>query len=496
MLQLTRRLLIAVGLCLVAASLARAEEVRELWRSPSGIPRAVSVNPIDGSWWMAGTTSLTLFASDDHVLAQVSGSFNPKAVAANPTDGSCWLAEPGRVSRFAADGGLIWTGTAFANPMSVSVDPADGSCWVADTGTGDQSSGWTDSAVVHLAANGTELLRITAPGSPCSVSVNVSDSSCWVADQALGEVLHLDSAGTELLRLNGFNNPLSVSANASDGSCWVADTGNDQVVYLAASGAELWRGGRFSGPQAVSVDEDNGSCWVADTNNGQLVHLGVVPDASFVADPLSGHIPLPVSFTDTSVGYPKAWLWDFGDGNTSTDQNPSHAYSAPGDYTVSLTVSSAYGADTETKTDYIAVGMPPVPVADFSAVPTSGNAPLDVTFTDQSAGAMIAAWEWDFGDGGTATTENPSHAYDTPGIYDVALTVNDNYTSDTETKTDYIRVGFPDTPPGDFWAFNEVLECVDAGVVTGYEDGLYHPDWEVTRDQMAVYVARASKLLW
>ena len=81
--------------------------------------------------------------------------------------------------------------------------------------------------------------------------------------------------------------------------------------------------------------------------------------ASFTASPTSGPAPLAVTFTDTSTGGPTLWLWDFGDGGTSTLQNPSHTYASAGTYTVSLTISKAGASDTETKTDYITVTSPP-----------------------------------------------------------------------------------------------------------------------------------------
>jgi PKD repeat protein len=79
------------------------------------------------------------------------------------------------------------------------------------------------------------------------------------------------------------------------------------------------------------------------------------PVTDFSGDPTSGQAPLTVNFTDLSVGDPTSWDWDFGDGNTSTDQNPTHQYAANGTYTVSLTATNAYGSDTETKVDYITV---------------------------------------------------------------------------------------------------------------------------------------------
>jgi len=82
------------------------------------------------------------------------------------------------------------------------------------------------------------------------------------------------------------------------------------------------------------------------------------PAASFTATPLAGTAPLAVQFTDTSTEDPTAWAWDFGDGETSTQQNPQHTYAEPGTYTVTLTATNAYGEDTATQTDLITVYEP------------------------------------------------------------------------------------------------------------------------------------------
>ncbi len=79
------------------------------------------------------------------------------------------------------------------------------------------------------------------------------------------------------------------------------------------------------------------------------------PVADFIGNPTSGNAPLVVSFTDASTGNPTAWSWSFGDGGTSTVQNPSHTFAAAGTYTVSLTASNAAGSSTMTKSGYITV---------------------------------------------------------------------------------------------------------------------------------------------
>jgi len=79
------------------------------------------------------------------------------------------------------------------------------------------------------------------------------------------------------------------------------------------------------------------------------------PVANFIGTPASGTAPLTVQFTDTSTGDPTTWSWSFGDGATSTERHPIHTYTAPGTYTVSLTVTSAGGSNTMTKMRHVTV---------------------------------------------------------------------------------------------------------------------------------------------
>jgi len=127
--------------------------------------------------------------------------------------------------------------------------------------------------------------------------------------------------------------------------------------------------------------------------------------------------------------------------------------------------------------------------ADFVGSPVSGPAPLTVSFSDLSGGSPLT-WGWDFGDGGYSGEQTPVHVYLKPGRYTVALTVENQADSGTEVKGRYITALFPDVLY-DHWAWSDVISCADASIVNGYDDGLYHPEYEVTRDQMAVYIARA-----
>ena len=164
------------------------------------------------------------------------------------------------------------------------------------------------------------------------------------------------------------------------------------------------------------------------------------PSARFTANPRQGQAPLTVRFKDISRGNPTSWSWDFGDGSTSIDQNPSHAYTSPGKFNVSLTVQNTAGSDTETEKNLITVKGGKPPKAEFTANPQQGQAPLTVQFKDLSRGSPTS-WSWNFGDGSTLSTDqNPSHTYTSPGKYNVSLTVLNGAGSDTEAKQNLITV--------------------------------------------------------
>jgi len=165
------------------------------------------------------------------------------------------------------------------------------------------------------------------------------------------------------------------------------------------------------------------------------------PGASFVASTIAEHINTDIQFTDqsTSNGTISAWQWDFGDGTTSTEQNPIHQYTTSGLYTVSLTVTDEFGSDTMTRNNYIAIDMPPT--AEFVSDTQSAYIHDNIQFTDQSTSyGTITSWQWDFGDGNTTTVQNPVYSYSAVGNYTITLTVTDEFGSDTQIKIDYITI--------------------------------------------------------
>ncbi|MDD1720024.1 MAG: PKD domain-containing protein [Methanoregulaceae archaeon] len=161
------------------------------------------------------------------------------------------------------------------------------------------------------------------------------------------------------------------------------------------------------------------------------------PLADFAAGVTSGQIPLEVQFTDRSSGTPASWLWNFGDGGTSAMRNPSHTYTKPGSYAVSLTATNSLGFNTKTVSSYIRAGSSPV--SNFAVMPRQGETPLEVRFSDLSSG-QPDSWSWNFGDGGSSDLQNPVHTYGSPGTYSVSLTVGNNFGETSRILTNVITV--------------------------------------------------------
>jgi len=196
------------------------------------------------------------------------------------------------------------------------------------------------------------------------------------------------------------------------------------------------------------------------------------PTASFTANPTSGVAPLNVSFNASSSsdsdGSIISYAWDFKDGTTGNGETVNHTFSSIGNYNVKLTVTDDKGATAST-TKTITVTETPnqSPTASFTANPTSGASPLQVTFDASSSydsDGTIVSYAWDFKDEYTGNGETLNHTFNSTGNYNVKLTVTDDKgATDSATKT--ITVTEPITPPvvtppvvgGDFYICENLL---------------------------------------
>ena len=176
-----------------------------------------------------------------------------------------------------------------------------------------------------------------------------------------------------------------------------------------------------------------------------------MPIADFTAD--TACAGMPTQFTDLSISNSSpitGWDWDFGDGGTSTVQNPIYNYTTAGTYTVTLIVTTGAGCTDTVQHDVL---VQPNPVADFTTTPVCDGDSMCFTDLSQHNATSITSWSWDFGDGQSSTAQNPCHLYTTFGIYNVILTVTNDLGCTDDTT---IAVEVYPNPVADF---SYVADC-------------------------------------
>ena len=172
---------------------------------------------------------------------------------------------------------------------------------------------------------------------------------------------------------------------------------------------------------------------VTNTNGAVIAATGpsisVSPPPSsmaYTATPITGVAPLTVNFstpsTDTEGYAVTNWIWTFGDGSTSTNQSPSHAYTSTGPFSPSLVATNINGSPV-TATGPSLISVYEAAIA-FRTSSTNGTVPLQVQFTSANvdlAGNPIVKWNWDFGDGSTSTAQTPIHIYTSANSFSPTL---------------------------------------------------------------------------
>lgn len=231
----------------------------------------------------------------------------------------------------------------------------------------------------------------------------------------------------------------------------------------------------------------------------QIIIGTLPPVADFTANNIVIWEGESINFTDLSSQAPDQWEWDFGDGNTSQAQYPTHTYTDAGTYTVSLIAINSNGQDDEVKLNYITVNeITQSPVPDFIADQTSILANESINFTDLSTN-QANSWLWDFGDGNTSVEQNPSHIYSEAGLYTVSLTVGNIIGNNTETKTDYIEVLYgPYCDAGSNSTYYESITNVTFGSIDNDSGSSGYADYtaistDATLDQTYVFSVSYNK---
>ncbi|PLW97924.1 MAG: hypothetical protein C0593_07140 [Marinilabiliales bacterium] len=193
---------------------------------------------------------------------------------------------------------------------------------------------------------------------------------------------------------------------------------SDEAPYRANLNTEQYKPGIYE-LMATAIDEQGEEA--SDIIEITLQVAGMAPLADFTASVVQGDAPLSVSFIDQSANEPTIWIWNFGDGNTSQEQNPEHLYENAGMYDVKLISSNEFGTDTIFKSNYIIVNNPVfAPSVFFTANPENITPGQEVVFSDLTVNNPDY-WRWDFGDGTISENRNPVHTYNEYGSYTVSL---------------------------------------------------------------------------
>ncbi len=222
---------------------------------------------------------------------------------------------------------------------------------------------------------------------------------------------------------------------------WKWNLGNSTISFLQNPSATYFNPGTYN----VQLVVTNAAGTKDSIVKTQFITVYAAPTAIISATPQTGCYPLPVSFTDGSTagsGTITNWLWDFGDGASSTEQNPLHVYTASGNYNVSLMVTNSFGCTkTITMPNFVSTNTG-VDALFTHSLPGGCSVPETITFQNQSTGTGTLAYSWTFGDGGTSTAANPSHTYTAAGSYNVMLVVtNSTGCTDTFSVSNTINIG-------------------------------------------------------
>ena len=335
-----------------------------------------------------------------------------------------------------------FNGTVIANtPNSFSWNFGDGTGWQG-IGSGVQTYSYNNSGDYNIRFVGS----VAGAGAGCTDTADVD--------------VHVQPTPTSDFNASTNNECDSMTVvftdNSSGGAVsWNWDFGNGNTSTMQNPPAQFYPNPGFYNV-TLSVTSSNGCI---DISN-QVMRVWESPSASFLVSTVCEDAV--TDFLDVS-GFPVndtiiSWAWDFGDGNTSTLQNPSNLYNSAGVFNVTLTVQTANCSNTIVQ----AITVEPKPIVGFTTNPDSGCTTLNVSFTNLTTGAN--SYVWDFGDGFISGLESPDHAYVNLGLADSVYQVTMIATSGMGCRdTAYSSVT---VYPGSLAEFTNspVPNCAPAGV--------------------------------
>lgn len=309
---------------------------------------------------------------------------------------------------------------------------------------GDGSAGDTTNAPAHT---------YVSSGVYNVILISIDSSTCNVSDTAY---LTITVAGVGVL----------ASFNLSDSS--TCDSLKVQLQNTSTGGLSFnWDFG--DGTSATSFDAshaytipgtyqivltivDSSSCNIMDTATVLVTLLQETVAAALPSD-LTGCLPLNIQFTNSGTGV--QFLWDFGDGNTSTLASPQHTYNSPGTFIVTLIATDSSSCNISDTSTFTVIAFDEILVADFSLNQSTGCDSLHVDVVNTSGAGT--SYFWDFGDGNTSIQENLSHTYFNPGTYTITFIVTDTLTCNLTDTASTVVILLPELEAGFGYAANSCV---------------------------------------
>jgi PKD repeat protein len=441
---------------------AGASRVWTIVDTASGSTVATStVTPFTYSFTTAGTYTVNLIAAD------ASGCATPQAATVTVVVGSGECSSPATILTSPAATSGVVTIASTALPQTVNFQNTTGTSsqtWtMMNTTTGQavtltNPTNQTASYTFAVGSEGTYTVTLsttrTGCTTPSTATVTVNVGTVTPTTKITGIMLNPSNSNQLLISGTGFSaacsevwyNTTPSTTGAIRLSPITVNTAGTQITAPRLAG-----GTYYFFVKNVCVTPNTWSAAFVYTVPQQGGGGGYVPPVSSLTadfnvngstDQVTGCAPLDVTFKNTSTGSILTYVWDCGNGTASYDKDGTCKYPTPGTYSVTLTVSGLDYPSTKTLTNFVKVTESCcTTTASFTANPTTGTAPLAVSF-DASA-SVGANFSWDFGDTQTGTGKTATHTYAAAGTYTVKLSVTDDKGNCPQTLTSTVSVAAP-----------------------------------------------------
>ncbi|EDM68710.1 putative surface layer protein [Moritella sp. PE36] len=332
----------------------------------------------------------------------------------------------------------------------------------------------------YISAQGQLRVRITGANNAGSF-YSWSNSLYWEVTQSVGgETPPTNTPPTAAFTsaCSNLNCDLTDTSIDTDGNvtAWSWDFGDGSSSALQHPNHTYATEGTYTVNLTVTDDDGSTNSVSHSVTVSTAPPVNQTPTAAFTSACTNLNCELIDISTDND-GSITAWNWDFGDGSSSTLQNPNHSYATAGTYTVSLVATDNDGSTSSVSHSVTVSAAPPVnqaPTAAFTSACTNLNCDLTDISTDTDG--SITAWNWDFGDGESSIQQYPAHTFTSSGTYTLSLTVTDNNGA-TSTVSNSVTVS---TVPLENQAPTAAFTSACTGFSCNYTDASTDNDGNIT----------------